>query len=403
MLGQISKKELHRQVKALHKSPYMICMASAGAAGEMLEHLWDIPGSSDTIIDATFLSHRRRTLKFLGLRKDEEHAFRFCSEDAALRLAAECYVRGREAVEEDGVERPVIGIGMTATCKTSRAKKGAHRVHIALRTIDGFRVLYAEFDKKTLRRRQQGRLCDLLALNALLTLTECGGWAFMEPGVTYPTAVANSGRILAPLGNGTKDVGWVLPNMLRRADGVVEQFSESGSTLDPERDLIFPGSFNPLHHGHLGCGELAARMTGMRVVYQITAVHPDKGIIPDEKLLRRADQFAHHDPVLLMREGALFVEKAKLLPGFRFLIGADAALGLLNPKYYDGHQGLLDMLETLHRLKTRFHVMGRLVEGRFRTSDDIPVPPKYHHLFIPVTGRWDISSTERRAMVASSA
>jgi nicotinamide mononucleotide (NMN) deamidase PncC len=375
-------------------------MASAGAAGEMVQALWDVPGSSDTIIDATFLSHRVRTMKFLGIPKGEEHAFRFCSEQTALRLAAECYVRGREAIEEDGAERPVIGIGMTATCKTSRPQKGAHRVHIALRVADGFHVIHAEFDKEQLERREQGVLCDLLALNALLTLTECGGWSFMEPGIMYPSAIAASGRILRPLESLTG--GWSKQMLLRSSDGSDQHADDAASLLDQEKDLIFPGSYNPLHHGHLGCGELAAKMTGMRVVYQLTAVHPDKGIIPDAKLFARADQFAYRDPVLLMREGALYVEKARLLPGFRFLIGADAAYGLLNPKYYDGQDGLLDMLETLRRLKTQFYVMGRVVDGKYRTVSDIPIPRKYHDLFQQVSGRYDISSTERRAIVAPS-
>jgi nicotinic acid mononucleotide adenylyltransferase len=404
MLSQITSRELRRQIKALHESPFMVCMVSAGATGEMVQNLWSVPGSSNTIFDATFLSHRVRTMRFLSVPKGEQHDFRFCSDVTALRLAAECYVRGKEAIEQEGILRPVVGVGMTATCKTDRPQKGAHRVHIALRTDRGSFSLYAEFDKETLDREQQGRLCDLLALNALLKLTGCGGWAFTEPGVTYPKAVAD--------GSVVRDASYLVDAWRRsmlcllpggssfQFDSVAEMGSSFERYLNPEDHIIFPGSYRPLHHGHLYTADLAAQMTQKQVVFQMTAVHPDKGIADDATLLARAGQFAYRDRVLLMREGALYLEKAKLLPGFSFIIGADAVYGLLNPKYYDGEQGVLDMLDTFQRLKTRFYVSARLVNGTFRTLEQIPIPSMHRNLFTSIGGRCDMSSTQRRALGA---
>ena len=36
-------------------------------------------------------------------------------------------------------------------------------------------------------------------------------------------------------------------------------------------ELIFPGSFNPLHDGHLRMRELAEKKTGMRATFEICA------------------------------------------------------------------------------------------------------------------------------------
>jgi hypothetical protein len=136
---------------------------------------------------------------------------------------------------------------------------------------------------------------------------------------------------------------------------------------------------------------------GMEVVFQMTGTHPVKGQIPHAVLMERTEQLRYRKPVLLMRGGGLYVEKARLLPGFSFLVGVDAALGLLNQKYYgDTLAGLLATLSEFDRLGTRFLVVGREINGVYTTLDDVPVPSKYRHLFVPVSGRWDVSSTELR-------
>jgi hypothetical protein len=389
-------------------SKTLICSASAGVTGDLLRELWNPFNSSDNLVSHTFLSRRVQTMRFLGIPPEERHAFRFVSEATALRLAAECYLRAREDVEIEGEpQRAVVGIGITAAVDTEKTRRGDQRVHIALRTAEGFFTLYGLFTKQengraVIPRAEQGAMCDLLALNALFSVTGCGGWSYVQPGITYPDAASDYGGV----------PGSVLREKFSRGDVRLEPFndmlfldsdgsskacSDARDILDPESCVIFPGSYHWAHHGHYGTADLVRRMTGKRVIYQITQIHPDKGIVDDVALYRRAMQFAYRDPVLVLREGSLYVQKAKLLPGFSFLIGADAAFGLLNPKYYDGQQGLMNMLETLRRLKTRFYVMGREVDGTYRTLEDIPIPGKYRHLFLPVSGRFDVSSSAIRS------
>ncbi|MDO8622271.1 MAG: adenylyltransferase/cytidyltransferase family protein, partial [bacterium] len=167
-------------------------------------------------------------------------------------------------------------------------------------------------------------------------------------------------------------------------------------SLNPNHHLLFPGSFDPLHFGHEQMVRHAERMTGKRVVFTMNARHPDKGEIAPRELLRRAEQFRWRSPVLFTQDEPLFIDKARRFPGFGFLIGADVVLGLLNEKYYGSIEARDAVLQEFRQLGTRFYVVGREVDGAFRTLDDMVIPAEARDLFIPVSGRWDIASRSLR-------
>jgi len=142
-------------------------------------------------------------------------------------------------------------------------------------------------------------------------------------------------------------------------------------------------------------------MTGKRVVYHITADHPSKGSLAAEEIGRRLRQFPGIGPVLFTGGDRLYVQKAERFPNVDMVIGVDAVLGILNPKYYDDGKTVRWALETMRRSGTRLYVIGREIEGRFMTAADLPIPSEFHGMFIPVPGRWDVSSRALRAAKSS--
>ena len=208
----------------------------------------------------------------------------------------------------------------------------------------------------------------------------------------------------------------------------------------PRCVLICPGSFNPLHEGHLAMAAAAADVLDaergaddtfvMRqskcddssnkrrclVVFELSATNVDKPALDVEEIERRVSQFstslktASSDTLpcaIVVTKAPRFIDKARLFPGAAFVIGADTARRLVQPRYYGagGEAAVLTALLPLKAAGTRFVVAGRLIDGVFVTLSDLlpEIPEALHSMFILVpesSFRIDISSTQLRQTAA---
>ncbi|KAG3112871.1 hypothetical protein PI125_g7835, partial [Phytophthora idaei] len=143
----------------------------------------------------------------------------------------------------------------------------------------------------------------------------------------------------------------------------------------------------------------------------------DKGAIESSTISTRVAQFAGCNtsglgawPVLVTN-ATLFGQKAELLPGCAFIIGADTAVRIVDKKYYDMDEHKMVLaLDHIARNECSFVVAGRFdnkVENRFISADEVLdkyVPPVFRYLFVPLPEsafRNDISSTEIHQQMAT--
>ncbi|MGC1408338.1 MAG: hypothetical protein WA864_05260 [Acetobacteraceae bacterium] len=169
----------------------------------------------------------------------------------------------------------------------------------------------------------------------------------------------------------------------------------------PRPLVLFPGSFNPLHEGHVLLARIAEELRQQPAAFEISVTNVDKPPLSGETVRQRLAQFAWKWPVELTR-APTFVEKSRLFPGATFVIGADTAERLIAPKYYgDDEVGMHVALEEIANSGCSFLVAVRIdAAGRVRALNDILVPRRYADLFTEIPEhrfRLDTSSSEIRA------
>jgi hypothetical protein len=376
-MNNIAKTAIHTITDTLIANKIALHVAATGAGAGLQDVLWSRPGMSDSLVEATFPYSERAATAFLGFPLAKS-----CDDDAAIHLAMAAYMRAWSPEQPNA-----IGLGLTAVVASTRARH-EHRCYAATFSADGCYVakIVLPRDVGEEARERDGIVCTIFGL-----------------------------RMLAE-GIGLTDLPWSVPLARQQANARASSllwqrplFEPTGQrsnpavseALQPGRYALYPGAFNPPHSGHIGQARAyqdgAARYHD--VVFAIETEPPNKAALSTAECLQRATML-RGQRVLFTRGQALYLDKARQHPNTPILLGADAAMRLVDPKWGPVEANLREFMA----LGTTFHVAGRMIGDVWTTVEHVRarVPHEcWRWMFEETPGRWDVSSSALRAGAAS--
>ena len=369
-------------VARIHASGRRVVVAVSGAGSGAIAALLGVPGASRTVVEALVPYGHDALVDLLG--EEPAHA---CSAETAAAMGR----RALERAERRGGGDAALGLAITATVATDRPLRGEHRCHIAV--ADGERI---ETVSIVLEKGPRDRAAEeeLVARAAVLTLARACGVADAPPAEDVLGGGDRLTRGSLPLDLVSEVVAGTRERITALPDGEVR------AAAAPPR-AVLPGSFNPLHEGHLELARVAGAALGVPVAFELSVVNADKPALSAREVRRRLGRFAWHGTVEVTR-APMFREKARLLPGCAFVVGADTARRLVDPRYYRGGPAeMTAALDEIVRGGGRFLVAGRVEpDGRFLTLGDVAVPAALASGFTAIPEsrfRRDLASSALRA------
>ena len=445
-------------------------IAITGGGSGAIADLFSVPGASNSLMSGSVPYSHAALSELLG----ESDRTKSASRETAINMANAVFKNTVKHLLKDSggrldviSESNIFGVACTAALVSNKPRRGLHRCHVATVSNQN-RVLSWDvcFQKGIRTRREEDYACSRVVLDAIAETSAL-------PNLTDP-------YLVSPIDISNLDVDEANPNdkveivdrqEISTLDSAFQNLFDSHTGMlvftrkdndattastDNERDVmdnfcmledidisseqgsyyVYPGSYNPLHVGHISLAAAAMEHCPPTVssgnhmnaplVFEISALNADKPPLSKEEILRRVNQFAKGTPMdKALREAGItnvavcvtskpfFVEKADLFPGCRFIMGADTTLRLLQSKYYgNSHENMIASVSNIVTgNKCSFVVGGRqdssLENGFSDLSSvlaDVELPDCVRQSMYGLSAdefRCDISSTEIRNAAAN--
>jgi hypothetical protein len=258
-------------------APPQLCISVTGGGGQAIAWLLAVPGASACLLEATVPYSPVSGRQWMGGAATAPASL--CSEEAAVALAREAYSRAMHlSVAEHGLTlsaaAPVLGIGCTAAVASTRPKRGEHRCHVAAYSSAGVATYSLRLAKGRRDRAGEDVVVGRLVLRAIFEaaglqqLADFSSAALLlEPATTDSSADSSAASAvetvpvaqrtavtdaLQAVMDGVVKTAVVLPTTTADAAAAAQSQQFFADLPVPAPAIVFPGSFNPLHEGHVG-------------------------------------------------------------------------------------------------------------------------------------------------------
>src|ERR1700739_4292223 len=181
----------------------------------------------------------------------------------------------------------LVGLGATAALVSDRPRKGEHRFHIAFANSASIAHCTCVLAKG---RRDRAAEEDLVSRAIVLWLARRCAVAPPSPKSVIDADEHYAESAYAEPGVAAVDtIDQLLAGEL---DRVTVQPDGQMVLSAPQPFVLFPGSFNPMHEGHVSLARVAEELRQQPLAFEISVTNVDKPPLAGEKGHHRRAQFA---------------------------------------------------------------------------------------------------------------
>jgi len=375
--------EIRNLVKNLYESSVdaLYSLAITGGGVKALDWLLSVPGASNRILEVVVPYSGPSLRKYLG-----KSIKRSVSLETALILADKAY---QEAKHKHPGKNGFVGIGVTASLDTNRLKRSQNKFYMVAKSDKKLLGNCVIFSKEGSRdRASQDNITSLAILSLMYEVV--GLQSKIEFNLSNQDKLIRYSKledILEGFLQGKKEYIFV------DSSGLASDY------LNFEGGII-SGSFNPLHQGHIGMMESGSKvLKDTDVIFELSISNVDKPDLDRKELIRRISQFEGLSGIIITH-APMFIEKSRLFPGCKFIVGIDTMERILDKKYYQSKTDFTNTISEFKKLSIEFLVAGRTdIDGRFKALNDIGIEKSFKSSVseIPESDfRVDISSRDLR-------
>ncbi|MFM8579163.1 MAG: CinA family protein [Planctomycetaceae bacterium] len=373
-----------------------LSLVATGGGTSAIASLCGNPGASRVVMEGLIPYATAAMDRLLGGRQEQ-----YCSARASRRLAITAWQR---SVEMTTPER-AMGAAGTASLVTARPKVGEHRVHVAVQTLHRTFCASVHLTKGSRDRAAEESLAAtflLSVIGAMLHDDEIHSDACRHR-VADGLDLLDGERVETELVVASAGLRGLLAGRSRAIDAESARLTAASHAVPKAPaagQLLFPGSFDPLHDGHRQMANVAERIVGRPVSFELSVTNVDKPMLDYVELLSRVKAIGS-DRALWLTRAATFVEKTEIFRDATFIMGADTFARLADSRY--SHGSVAEAAATAERIAGAVReliVFGRLRDGGWLdpSTADVPESLRRKTRFIPrEMFAMDISSTALRA------
>lgn len=355
---------MRSQVAAIQGLQKKIAVAITGGGTELIGELLRYGGSSSTIVDCQIPYSNEALQEYVG--HDIKKA---CSQETSKSMAMVALMKAAAISKTPEVS---VGIGITASLAKQNQREGRDNVaYLSVQTCHASLYEKFTFSPVMSRLEQEGELVRLL-LKIL-------------PSYIYAASQENKFSIAPTLGD---DKAIYIP-----------------VNSEEKSNFVYPGSFNPLHDGHMAIINHGARRDANKtktVDLEISIRNVDKPLLDYNDIIGRVVQFYGYDQIggVYITNMPTFYDKACYFKDVKFMVGMDTLQRICDIRYYPEFTYISDATSRLRTKmtanKSKFLAyerpsVGNILASSFRAYVDVDSAKN----FTPV----DISSTQLRKSV----